>query len=165
MRWDSRLGPQVTPTSCASSPQSRRYSKSGCGRLKERPPDPPVSINRPPHLADALEVRLPSLRRVPRPLPLTTFEAAEAVFVSGDPDIEDAGQLRGRDVVIVHTIRKATNLPVVGHAVFSAALIKEREPRSVRSVILAMISDPVVEAVASDFSVETLSERDIQRLW
>jgi hypothetical protein len=107
------------------------------------------------HFADLLDARLLALARVPRPVLLTTHEAAEVLYVSGDPAITRREQLSGRDVVVVHTIAKATNLPVVGHAVFSAALIREQQPRSLRSIILATTRDRLVESVADRFGVET----------
>jgi len=124
-------------------------------------PRPTREYPRAPQLADALEDHL-NLGRVPQPVRLTVFEAAEALFISGDPAITQVEQLRGRDVVVVHTIGKATNLPVVGHAVFSAALIREHAPRSLRSLIVSTARDTAVEAVAREFGVETLTSNQIE---
>ena len=62
----------------------------------------------------------------------------------------------------MHTIRKATNLPIVGHAIFSAELIKEQRPRTLRSIILSTARDAAVETVAREFGVTTLTQREIE---
>jgi hypothetical protein len=96
-------------------------------------------------------------RLVETRIPLTRFEAAEALLVRGAPNVGAVEDLREREVIVVHTIGKATSLPVVGHAVFSATLIREQEPATLRSIILTARRDHVVEGVAQMFGVETFT--------
>jgi hypothetical protein len=107
-------------------------------------------------LLDQLGAKVHGLKQVPKKVLLTRHESAEALFVSGSSTVRSPDELRGRDVVAVHTIGKATNLPVVGHAVFSAALIREHRPRSLRSIVVAAGKDGVVERVATAFDIEIL---------
>lgn len=107
-------------------------------------------------LLDQLGAEVRGLGQVAQKVLLTRHESAEALFVSGSSTVSAPDDLRGRDVVAVHTIGKATNLPVVGHAVFSAALIREHRPRSLRSIVIAAGKDGVVERVAAAWGVEIL---------
>jgi hypothetical protein len=105
-------------------------------------------------LLDQLGAAVRGLQQAPQKVLLTRHESAEALFVSGSSEASSPHDLRGRDVIAVHTIGKATNLPVVGHAVFSAALIREHRPRSLRSIVVATGRDRVVERVAASLGVE-----------
>jgi hypothetical protein len=117
-----------------------------------------------PDFLTALDAQFPRLARVSEPIRLTSFEGPEALYVSGNPAVHTPAELRDRDVVVVHTIAKATNLPVVGHAVFTAALIREQKPRSLRSLILSARRDSIVEGVAAQFDVETFTAAEIQKI-
>jgi hypothetical protein len=110
-----------------------------------------------PPAPELLELIANGYARVPMPIRLTRFESAEALLVRGAADVREVEDLRGRDVVVAHTIAKATNLPVVGHAVFSAALVREHGPASLRSVILTTRRDAVVEEIARRYGVETFT--------
>lgn len=125
--------------------------------LGPEPAPPSREYPRAPELLRALVQQLPSHTLAWRPIGVTAYESAEAVLCRGEKMASAPADLSGRDVLVVHTIGKATNLPIVGHAVFTAALLREHEPRSVRSIILAAKPDEVVEAVARRYGVETFS--------
>ena len=48
--------------------------------------------------------------------------------------------------------------------VFSAALIREQEPRSIRSLIFSAAQGSVVEGIAARFSVETFTSAEIDKI-
>lgn len=125
--------------------------------LEGEPAPPSREYPRAPELLHALVEQLPSHAAALRPIGVTAYESAEAVLTRGAEVPSSAADLRGRDVLVVHTIGKATNLPVVGHAVFAAALLREHEPRSLRSIILAAKPDDLVESVARRYGVETFA--------
>jgi hypothetical protein len=92
---------------------------------------------------------------------LSEHEVAEALFVKGSTPVHQLRDLAHRDVVIVHTIGKQTNLPIVGHAVFSRMLVERAGPRSVRTLVLTRARDPIVEEIGRSYGVKFLDGAEL----
>jgi hypothetical protein len=68
-----------------------------------------------------------------------------------------------RDIVIVQTKASRLGMYLLGQALFSRELIKDRfAPRSIRTVALCAIDDAILRPIAERFGVEVVVD-DLQR--